>query len=192
MNKPKKTKKKLSPKQASIKATNLLKGIDNSVAQMDKHHGLIVGNMKKLRSVLNGLSNAAINPPSSPAKPVKKTVTKKEAKKTTAVKPKATKATSKQKKEENPNRPPLKEVVLGIIKDSGPLTAAEIWNKATEKHGYWSRTSLYNLLKKNPKTFKKTGDKFCISNSEAEPKEGAEVDEFVKQVEQDQTVSATV
>jgi len=84
-------------------------------------------------------------------------------------------------------RPSLKEAVRQIIMaGSSPMPAAEIWKLATAKWGYWSRQSLYNVLK-DEKSFSRQGEKFALATNSVDD---AEAEKFVKQVESRQAVSS--
>lgn len=208
-------KAKLTPKQMSVKAASLLKGIDNSVTIIDKHRTNIVQSAGQLAGILSGLSNAATAVP-APAKktpvpaPAKKAQAKAQAKKaqTSAKKP-AAKAPAKKpaaklaakaekKAAEKPtgqkppvaNRPTVKEAIGEVITKGGPDSRAALYHKVTDKYGYWSRQSFYNALK-DKKSFKEIGDgKIDVAQTSAQTKTtDAEAAKFVEKVAGDATVS---
>ena len=172
--KPAKKPAKKTPKQAIARINSLLKGIDNSVLVINKHKTVLNDAVKEARSLMGGLSNLQAAPAK---KPVKKTEIKKPApEKSVPAKP----------GKPVEGRPSLKEAVKQIIVAGGnPMTAADIWKQATAKWGYWSRQSLYNVLK-DEKSFSRAGEKFSMSRSTVDD---AEADKFVQQVESNTVVS---
>jgi len=209
--KPAKKPAKKTPKQAIARINSLLKGIDNSVLVINKHKTVLNDAVKEARSLMGGLSNLQAAPAKKPEakkpeakkpapakkpalakKPVKKTEIKKPApakkpvKKTEIKKPAPEKSVPAKPGKPVEGRPSLKEAVKQIIVAGGnPMTAADIWKQATAKWGYWSRQSLYNVLK-DEKSFSRAGEKFSMSRSTVDD---AEADKFVQQVESNTVVS---
>ena len=203
--KTKTQKAKKTPKQAVARINSLLKGIDNSVVAINKQKAVLSDAVKEVRSLMGGLSNIQTVPakkleakvkaavkPAKPAKVVKAAPAKKalpvkaaSAKKLEVKAASAKKALPVKPGKAIEGRPSLKEVVKQVI-ITGPLTAADIWKQATSKWGYWSRQSLYNVLK-DEKVFARQGEKFALVNSMVDD---AEAEKFVKQVESNQAVSS--
>lgn len=205
------TTEKLTAKQANIKISKLLKGIDNSSTQISKHQSLIEDAVPELQKLLVGLANSPVQPAksngqkpvakpaakpaakSAAAKPVaksaKKTPTKAPAKAVKidpkpAAKPKAGKP-----KPPVSGRPSLKQAIQNVMSNgSGPMSAADIWKAATGQYGYWSRQSLYNALK-DEKLFSRNDDKFSLL---AKAKSDAKAEEFVATVAADPSISKVV
>ena len=194
--KPAKKPAKKTPKQAIARINSLLKGIDNSVLVINKHKTVLNDAVKEARSLMGGLSNLQAAPAKKPeakkpeAKkpaPAKKpALAKKPVKKTEIKKPAPEKSVPAKPGKPVEGRPSLKEAVKQIIVAGGnPMTAADIWKQATAKWGYWSRQSLYNVLK-DEKSFSRAGEKFSMSRSTVDD---AEADKFVQQVESNTVVS---
>jgi len=197
--------KAMTPKQMAIKANSLLKGIDNSVAAIQKHRTSIVQNAGELAGLLSGLSNAASTPvkaapvkkATAPVKKAEKAPAKKAEKKTPAkakAKAKATKAGASQAKPAGqkapvPNRPTVKEAISETITKGGPDSRASLYHKVTDKYGYWSRQSFYNAIK-DKKAFKEIDGK--VHNVQASPAKttDAEAAKFVEKVAGDASVSS--
>lgn len=185
------TKKQLTPKQTVIRASKLLKGIDNSVLQIQKHQASIDSNTSELKSLVNGLGTP---PAAKPAKKVKEA----KAKPPKAAKPpkpakkaKEAKAASKSNgaskiKPPVDGRPSLKQAIQEVLAN-GPLQAADIWKAATGKYGYWSRQSLYTALK-DTKTFVNVNKKFQL----AAVKPNEQVEAFVEKVASDTATAKVV
>lgn len=187
-----KSDKKLSPKQALVKAQSLSKGIDNSVTIIDRERAKIAESATQLTSLVGGLANTVTSTPAT--KPEKTTAKKTTAKKTTAKKAATSKAKT-EKKTADPNRPSLSDAIAEVLKDNGKMVAIEAKKVAVEKYGYWSNQAFYNMLKKdNGKTFKRDGNTLELVGSKASAKktEDREVNEFVSKVASDETVSQTV
>ena len=204
--KTKKTKK--TPKQAIARINSLLKGIDNSVIAINKQKAVLTDAVKEMKGLMGGLSNvqtakveksAPAPKPESKSKPAtKKPAAKKpaakaakaakkpapEAKKSAPAKP--AKAASSSEKKTVEGRPLLKDAVKQILADKNQMSAADIWKKATSKWGYWSRQSLYNVLK-DEKSFSRHEDQFSLFNNKVDD---AEAESFISQVESSQAVSS--
>lgn len=79
-------------------------------------------------------------------------------------------------------RPILKEAIKGIIADAKkPLPASDIWHRAVEKYGYWSRQSCYNALD-DSKTFSKSDEGFSVRSANGVADDD-EADQFVDSIE---------
>ena len=125
---------------------------------------------------------AAKKPAAKAAKAAKKPAP--EAKKSAPAKP--AKAASSSEKKTVEGRPLLKDAVKQILADKNQMSAADIWKKATSKWGYWSRQSLYNVLK-DEKSFSRHEDQFSLFNNKVDD---AEAESFISQVESSQAVSS--
>jgi len=193
-----------TPKQAVVKVQNLLKGIDNSMSVINREKGKVLDSMKQVKGLVGGLSNIAQEKAVKTAKPVKKAakkpvkkaaknpVKKAPVKKAAKKASKPAKATKSAKPAAN-GRPPLKEALVQIFKEHGPMTPAEAKKLAIEKWGYWSSQSLYNAINKNTDTFKKNGEKVeLVGKSSSKKTTSPEVEDFVSKVEKDESVSKTV
>jgi outer membrane biosynthesis protein TonB len=197
----------VTPRQAEIKISSLLKGIDNSVLVVEKHRDLIAKSAKEMRTLVSGLSNAAtslaatvktVEAKAKATKVVKPTKVKPEPK---AAKPKAepkapkvkpepkakpepkVKAAKLEKVEPKPavvGRPTAKEAACEMI-GTGVLPAAEVYKNAVAKYGYWSRQSFYNALD-DAKTFRKTEKGFEIVKNNSRAVDD-EVDKFAEKLE---------
>jgi hypothetical protein len=184
-----------TPKQMLARVQTLLRGIDNSVLAIEKHKTFVDDAVKEVKSLVGGIEDVTdwASDKSPESKPV---VNKLESKKKPEMelclgKPKLEKATkvavptsvtsTKVKKAPVDGRPSLKEVVRQIVANDS-MSAAEIWNQATEKWGYWSRQSLYNVLK-DGRLFSKQDDKFSLANHFMD-----EAEKFIKQVADNQVV----
>lgn len=199
---------KKTPKQAIARINSLLKGIDNSVVAINKNKIVLNDAVKEVRSLMGGLSNftapakpqakkpevkkatPAKKPETKPAKKpeVKKVIPAKkpEVKKASPVKLASTKPAATKPGKPVDGRPSLKEAVKQVIlANNGTMSAADIWKQATTKWGYWSRQSLYNVLK-DEKSFSRQGEKFALAHSTVDD---AEADKFVQQVESNTVVS---
>jgi hypothetical protein len=189
----KKTKTKakpLTPKQAEIKINKILRGVDNSAAQLEKHTKNIQESMPVVRELLSGLTNPPEKPApkAAPKKPAPKKADNKKTPKAKA-KPASKKADGKKSndvKKPVAGRPALKQAIQEVFNGNGAMAASEIWKAVTAKYGYWSRQSLYNALK-DGSLFKKDGDKFLSISQEDE-----KIDKFVESVEKDQSVAEAV
>ena len=180
-----------TPKQAVVKVQNLLKGIDNSMSVINREKGKVLDSMKQVKGLVGGLSNVAQEKVAKTAKPAKKAA-KKPAKKAAKKVSKPAKATKSAKPAAN-GRPPLKEALVQIFKEHGPMTPAEAKKLAIEKWGYWSSQSLYNAINKNTDTFKKNGEKVeLVGGGSSKKTTSPEVEDFVSKVEKDESVSKTV
>jgi len=188
-----------TPKQAVVKVQNLLKGIDNSMSVINREKGKVLDSMKQVKGLVGGLSNVAQEKVAKTAKPAKKAAkkpakkaAKKPAKKAAKKVSKPAKATKSAKPAAN-GRPPLKEALVQIFKEHGPMTPAEAKKLAIEKWGYWSSQSLYNAINKNTDTFKKNGEKVeLVGGGSSKKTTSPEVEDFVSKVEKDESVSKTV
>jgi hypothetical protein len=214
--------KALTQKQAEIKGTSLIRGIDNSVARIRKETASIADATSQFkRVVLPALSNAAKKdkkdkkdkiPAKAVATGLDKAVAKavakaaKAAKKDKAVakkdkpvakkaKPVAKKAkptaqspskAAQQAKPPVDGRPTIKEAIKEMIKEHGPISAADLWKKAVDKYGYWSRQSLYNALKDAKLFSKKDG---VITLAPGPAKKDDDIDSFVDSVVSDKSVA---
>jgi outer membrane biosynthesis protein TonB len=167
---------KLTTKQMSVKIDKILKGVDNSVAQIQKHQSAIGEAIPVLRSLAGGIANSvetaktqtlvkAVKPakapkPAKPAKapkPAKPAKAPKPAKPAKAPKPAKTPKPAKPAKAPKPAkpnakpssvRPALKQVINDVLVNNGtPMSSADIYNTIINKHGKWSRQSVYNALK---------------------------------------------
>lgn len=171
---------------------------------------------KEVRGLLTGLSNAALtasSPASPPVKAVKSAPASKPAptskpgpakkpqvskpqkaqsksaiksNKTASKSPTKTVANPESHPEADPNRPPLKDVLRSLIRKNGSLTAPDLYKAATQAYGYWSRQSLYNVLK-DTTAFKKVGDKFEEVGGEYTSDDEAE--KFVESVKNNQATA---
>ena len=87
----------------------------------------------------------------------------------------------------------MKEVAKKILSKE-PMLAAEIWKRATSEWGYWSRQSLYTILK-DKKVFCRQGEKFALANGTKFPAvhdvnvDDKEAENFINQVQSNQVVS---
>jgi len=201
--KAKAAKAKLTPKQMSIKAVSLLKGIDNSVAVIDKHRTHIIESAGQLAGILSGLSNAATEtsapakkPTSAPAKKPIKAEKKpvKAGKKAAAPTKKAGKKVAKKsagQKSPVANRPTIKEAIKEAISEGGPSIRAILYHKVTDKYGYWSHQSFYNALK-DKKSFKEVDDEKIdvVQVADRTKTTDAEAAKFVERVAGDAIVSS--
>ena len=182
-----KTKKALTPRQAEIKLGKILRGVDNSVAQIEKHSENIKGLVPEAQQILAGLANPpeAKAAPKPKAKPAPQAKAKPKAK--AKDKPKTNKAKADNMKKPVDGRPPLKQAMQEVLNGDGEgMAASDIWKQVTAKYGYWSRQSLYNALK-DAKLFKKTGDKFQSVSHEDEAAE-----KFIKSVKEDKETAEAV
>ncbi len=205
----------LSPKQAQVKITTLLKGIDNSSITIRKHQDLMTESVRKVQDLIPAIAAVPAQKPVPAAKPAKVPAAKpakpakpaKEptpaAKKSAVVKP-AAKSVAKPavKVATTDNRPPFKQVISEIItKNGGPLEANEIFKAAENKAatgGYdgWSRQSLYMALK-DTKKFAKTEGGYGLAavapSRDAIVSTGDEdAEAFINSVEKNQEVSAVI
>lgn len=103
--KKKSSQKSLTPKQAAVKVSSLLRGVDNSVAKIAKGRTAIAEgekaireNTSQIRSIVSGLSNTAQTGKAAVKKPAKKAAAKKPVKKKAAAKKAAPKKPVKKKK----------------------------------------------------------------------------------------------
>jgi hypothetical protein len=188
----------LTPKQANIKATSLIRGIDNSVARIRKETASIADATSQLKkTVLPALSNTeakakapakkAKEKAKAPAKKAKAPAKKAKEKKTPAQSP--SKAAQKAKPPVE-GRPTIKEAIQETIGAQGPISPADLWKKVVEKYGYWSRQSLYNALK-DTKLFKKADGVVGLVPATGSKKKD-NVDSFVDDVVKDKSVADTV
>lgn len=168
---------------------------------------------QEVRMIFTGLTNAALTTPAPAPKPAKapaaakaptaaKTSTAKAApakkaaapakktaaeKKPAAEKP-AKKETAKAKSNDapaaDPNRPPLREVLKGLIKKNGPTPAGDLYKAAVQTYGYWSRTSFYNIVKDLP--FVKNGENLSLADAETSDDEA---EKFVNSVKENTDVA---
>jgi hypothetical protein len=70
------------------------------------------------------------------------------------------------------NRPTVREVVRAYIQAKGPSTANDLFYMAKEKHGGWSRHSLYRVLH-DAREFKLVDSKYEFVQHKATPKKAA-------------------
>jgi hypothetical protein len=179
-------------------------------------------NTKAVHTLIGGISNAALTAPApakSNGLPAKKPAVKAQPKtakiaakgiktKLTAkaAKPKAVAKTAKPKAaaklakvqakpEKTPpasDRPSFKQVITEILAVKEPQGAAEIYKAACQKHGYWSRQSLYNALK-DAKSFSKNGEGYSRvqGSTKSTATSDSEADEFVSKVAEN-TATANV
>ena len=223
--KPAKIKTKTEVRNASAQADKLVRGMDNNSVAIQKHQQeiekKIAENAKSavtVRSLIAGISNAALTAPAAPAKPAAQAKPAKAAKQPAKPAAKAAQAKAKPaaksalKAKPAPKAPEsggdlngkkgfkLDVVARDIIASAGkPLTAAEIYHGCeaiAKKNGFkvWSRQSLYNQLKITTR-FTKSGDgaaaTFQNAGSKASPKSATDQDaeEYVKKVEKNQAVA---
>ena len=202
-------KKPLTRRQAEIKAAQLIRGIDNSVARIKKETARITSSASELKKrVIPALSKveepkkatskkAAKKDPAPKAKAAKKAAPKKSApaKKNGKAPAKSVKAVKAVKmKDPVAGRPTIKEACTVAIKEAGgKMGAADLYKTVTGKYGYWSRQSLYNALK-DKKTFKKVGDLYesVARSSSSKGTQDAEANAFVESVTKDSSVSRAV
>lgn len=190
----------ITPKQAEIKITSLLRGIDNSVIAVEKNRDIIQSNTKEIRNLIPGLAAgqapAAKTAKVKVAKPVKlaKIVAAKLAKPVSKSIPPSKKPASKASASKPPpvqGRPSLKEAISKLLSDNGgkPMKAADIYNKAVLKYGYWSHQSLYNALE-DSKLFSKTDDGYTSAAKAGEPQD--ETDSFVDTLDKKSPAASAV
>jgi hypothetical protein len=174
-------------------ARHLMVGLSNAVVSAQEDVA------KARKEVKEATKKAAKKPAKKPAaktakKPAAKTAktAKKPGKKPAAKKPAAKAAKkaspkngkSKPLKERLPpkaDRPLLKNAIRDLLKDSGPMKMADIYNGVVEKWGYWSRQSFYNVIR-DEKNFKTTdGETYDFIVQDA-PVTDREADAFVASV----------
>lgn len=224
--KPKKIQTKTEVRNAAAQADKLIRGIDNDVAaakrlqeQADKKLEKATANSIVVRSLIAGISNAALTQQAAPApKPAAKPQAKPAAKPAPAKKPEAKVAAKKPAAKAAPKaakpaakasaassdgaRPDLDDVARDIISKAGKsLTAAAIYHgcqQLADKKGFkvWSRQSLYNQLK-NPAKFSKTGDGAeatfdNVTQAASSKVTDAEADKLIKKVEKDSVAASVV
>jgi len=169
------TQTKMTQKQAMIKATSLLKGLDNSVAIIAKKQAEITKSTKELAQTLISISTpppvkpvkAKAEKPAKPAKaekpakvkPVKAEKPAKAEKPVKAEKPSKVKP-AKAEKPANSKAPALKPVMIQTLGDES-MSVADLYNEVKKIHD-WSRQSIYNALK-DVNSFAKDGDKFKVA-----------------------------
>jgi hypothetical protein len=140
-----------------IKATSLLKGLDNSAAIIAKKQAEITKSTKELVQALGSISAPQ---PAKPAKAEKVAKPAKPAKAEKPAKPAKAEKPAKPAKAEKPaaqKAPALKPVIIQAL-ENGSMTAADLYTHVKKIHD-WSRQSLYNALK-DETLFTKDGDKF--------------------------------
>jgi hypothetical protein len=184
----------LTVKQAQVKVTNLLKGIDNNNVAISKK---LEENENAVKQVQMLFPSALTQPDVKPAQAKDlKTAKKAKAKETAtneAVKQTKTKPAAKTATQDN--RPPLKQVIVEILTKAGKsVGAAEIFRTACAEYGTWSRQSVYNALEKH---FERADEGYklhekVISNSQRSPDEKDEADLFVDSVEAVQSTASVV
>lgn len=187
------TETKLTTKQMSIKIGKILKGVDNSVTQIHKHQTSIGEAIPALQKLVGGITNNI-----TPVAPAKETKPVKEVKKAKPEKPvkeakkpvkevkkakpdkevkkpaKELKKPAKEVKKPVAERPALKQVIKNVITNNGtPMTSSEIYKTIIDKHGIWSRQSVYNALK-DKSLFTRTNDVFSLTVVRTKPDEKAE------------------
>lgn len=205
------TETKLTTKQASIKIVKILKGIDNSVTQIQKHQSVIEGAVPELQKLFGGLANQPVQPAKSngqkaqaktPEKPKAKTPAKtkpkpSQAKTPAPVKPKpaakpakAAKPGPSKPKPPVAGRPALKQAAQNIMSSNGgAMTAADIWKATVSRYGYWSRQSLYKALEDEKVFIRNSENKFLlVGKSKSDDK----AEEFVATVAADPAISKVV
>lgn len=146
----------MTPRQAEIKTTNLLKGLDNTNALIAKKQEENLKRVEEIKQLVPVIAKAA-------AVPAKKAAAKKGTgpKPAKVSKPKA--ATAPKPAAKAGERPPLKNVIDEVLPtiESGKTTAAAIRRAAHAKYaakfGKWSNQSIYNALK-DDKRYKKHGE----------------------------------
>ncbi len=169
---------KLTPKQAAVAATNILRGLDNSIKEAQRGVEKLTAFRERVGSLTSGLSNLASAAPAkaapvkaatkqaAPPKPSKKAAPAKKAAPVkasapakpavkAAVKPAKPAAAVKSAKEGSPKapvkgRPSLREAVKETLRVDGKGTPTEVYDRVTGKWGYWSKQSLYVLINKDP------------------------------------------
>lgn len=200
----------LSPKQAQVKVTNLIKGIDNmnvAIAKKQEENVRAVEELKTLMPIALTqpgtpvqVGGTAKGPGTAKVKDQAKEAKKPAAKANGSAKPAATaKAVAKPSLKEAPGeRPALKQVIHDLIAKGGnkPMTKPELYNAAIAKFGKWSRQSFYNAIK-DTKHFLADGEGFVNvvatrSQSAQGHGEKDEADRFVESVERNQATSAVV
>lgn len=165
-----------------------MSGIDNTSIQIAKKMSTQEGLVKQLQEVLPIAIGPAPAKAKVPAvKPVKEAKVKAEKPAKTA-KP-ATKPAVVEKL-------PLKQVLVQILQTNGPTSATDLYKKATDSYGSWSRQSLYNALK-DQSTFTRSGDEVRLTerqgvapSSTTGEKDAADL--FIAKVEDDAAVSQMV
>ena len=209
------TETKLTTKQASIKIVKILKGIDNSVTQIQKHQSVIEGAVPELQKLFGGLANQPAQPAKSngqkaqaktPEKPKAKPQAKPpakpkpkppQAKAPAPVKPKPAakpakiaKPGSSKPKPPVAGRPALKQAAQNIMSSNGgAMTAADIWKATIGQYGYWSRQSLYKALEDEKVFIRNSENKFSlVGKSKSDDK----AEEFVATVAADPAISKVV
>lgn len=170
---------KTDVKNIALMANRLLKGIDNETAAVMKllknnneRIEKVAENLEQLSRVVSTVTNAAItnsaqgavsaakqSPKSSPkspapAKNIKQPNTGKNVSKKTEIKAKGQKNAAV-----SADRPPLKNVIDGILGkyNGGPVKASVIYSEACSGKEKWSRQSFYNALKDNSR-YARSGD----------------------------------
>jgi hypothetical protein len=201
---------KLTAKQTTIKIGKLLKGIDNSTAQIRKHQSVIEGSVPELQKLFGGLANspappkpngqkapaktkASPKPAKVPAKATAKTPAKAPAKaKTPAKTPSLAKDKPKTNKVKPPvvGRPALKQAAQNVMSSNGGvMTAADIWKATVSQYGYWSRQSLYKALEDEKVFTRNSENKFSlVGKSKSDDK----ADAFVADVAADVAISKII
>lgn len=198
----KKRPKQASPKQAAARVGVLLRGIDNSIGVIERQKQKISDNLKEAATLVTGLSNAVVDAPKaavtkSPAKKVqkaKKTATKPSTKKAKTSKAKSSNgAKAKKVAKANPltakkppkeGRPLLKDAIRQVVAAAGsPMKSSDIYNQVVDKWGYWSRQSMYNVLK-NDGGFQLVASNTyeLVANESGQTTSDSETDQFIDQV----------
>jgi len=207
-----KTQSKTEIRNSSAKATKLLQGIDNEAISIGKESeklgkriATVKKNVAEAKTLLTGLSTAALQSSPVPAakavKPAKPAAVKKEpaVKVAKAAKPakvaKAAKPAKAQVKKEDGERPPIKDIINTILsKTSEPLTAAKIYSQGVAIVGYFSRQALYTALKDS--VYIKTGDKatatYSLGGRAVSKTSDEEVDAFIEKSNVSEAVQAVV
>jgi len=213
--------KKLTPKQAAVKASSLLKGIDNSVAVINKHHGIIKENTVQLRNVVTGLSNAAVQEtpkPKAPAKPKPAKAEKAKAKapakakaaKAKAAKAKAAKKEAKAKPAKKGEKPKAEESAKASAKMKPPVDGRPTVKDATREeiaaNGPDTKANLYHKVTdkygywsrqsfynalKDKKSFRTVDGKIQVIGTPGAKTTDEEASRFVESVRKDQAVAST-
>jgi len=172
--------KQLTPKQAAIKATQLLKGIDNSATKINKERDNIAESVSALNDLVTGLSNSAAEPAA--------------AKNNGAAK--ATKAAKSEKKAAKKTQPSsekrsFKDLAIEFLRKNGATPATKLHELICKEFGTYSKQIMYKTFKDNPTVFKKVGNPGNQNIDLIDP-EKDKVDRFVDSVAKDAAVENTV
>ena len=211
-------KKDLTIKQAQVKASSLLRGINNDSVTMERCHERIKGAVKEVHDLVTSVitpsalsmaksqhketpkaSEAAKKPPkvvqdNAVEPPQKAEKPKKPVKLVKTAKPVKKSESKGAVKTEETVRPTLKQIVKGYL-SVGPMEQSEIYRKACSEYGKWSRQSLYSALK-DEKTFEKVGESSYqirdhgVVISKAEADGPSDLDKFIDEVESNSSVSS--